>query len=99
MRLHRWMVVLGLLMAGAWTSRAIINLRFTPADLVRPSAQICLIDLQLPGSNNVAGAVTEVLCGEAPAGRSGDHRVEGADGKARTQKVVVINPVRVELAL
>lgn len=69
MRLHSWMVALGLLIAGAGSSRALINPRFTPADLVRSSAQIYQIDLQLPDNDSVTGAVTEVLFGEPPAGK------------------------------
>ncbi|MFO8015283.1 MAG: VCBS repeat-containing protein [Phycisphaerae bacterium] len=48
----------------------IINLRFTPADLVRLSGQIFLLQVSAPVDGRLRARVVETLKGDAPAGKT-----------------------------
>ena len=53
-----------MVMACQSLALAMINLRFTPADLVRGSAQVAVVELTAPKNHRIAVKVTEMIKGD-----------------------------------
>lgn len=59
--------VLAVLLLGAWPAWALINVRFTPADLIRGAQQVSVVKLSPFKDKVVAAEVVETIRGQAPA--------------------------------
>ena len=59
--------ILALLLLGLLPARALINVRFTPADLIRGAQRVCVVKLAPAKDGIVAAEVVETIRGKAPA--------------------------------